>query len=64
MLIRQATKTSGRGDADIRQALETVGSGRRRRALLESHIREQVRQVLRLSIFPRGFAQAVQDSGS
>ena len=43
-----ATKASRR-DADIRRALETVGSGRRRRALLESHIREHVRQVLRLS---------------
>ena len=36
-------------DADIHRALETAGSGRRRRALLESHIREHVRQVLRLS---------------
>jgi acyl carrier protein len=43
-----ATKVSRR-DADIRSALETAGSGRRRRALLESHIREHVRQVLRLS---------------
>ena len=43
-----ASKVSEK-DADIRRALETAGSGRRRRALLESHIREHVRQVLRLS---------------
>ena len=43
-----ASKVSGT-DADIHRALETAGSGRRRRALLESHIREHVRGVLRLS---------------